>query len=252
MMKKLALVAALLAASQANAALNTGDIAFTAFNADEDGWALTTFVDIAANTKIYFTDNEWTGEAFNTGESYSSWTTGTSTISAGSVIRFSNVDTATTLAASVGSFVRESVSGSTNYGLSQSGDTVYAYLGNSAIAATTFLTAISSAASITSVADGGLINTGLIVGETATQLANGTDYAEYSGLRADLTSFDAYKPLVANVTANWTNGGEGSFAATVPNTTAFTVAAVPEPETYALLVAGMGLVGFSARRRQSV
>lgn len=30
------------------------------------------------------------------------------------------------------------------------------------------------------------------------------------------------------------------------------VAPVPEPETYALLVAGLGLVGFSARRRQSV
>ena len=29
------------------------------------------------------------------------------------------------------------------------------------------------------------------------------------------------------------------------------VAAVPEPETYAMLLAGLGLIGFSARRRQS-
>ena len=34
-------------------------------------------------------------------------------------------------------------------------------------------------------------------------------------------------------------------------TGAFTVAAVPEPETYALMLAGLGLIGFTARRRQA-
>jgi hypothetical protein len=29
------------------------------------------------------------------------------------------------------------------------------------------------------------------------------------------------------------------------------MAAVPEPETYALMLAGLGLVGFAARRRAS-
>ena len=29
-----------------------------------------------------------------------------------------------------------------------------------------------------------------------------------------------------------------------------TIAAVPEPETYAMLIAGLGLVGFAARRRK--
>jgi hypothetical protein len=33
-------------------------------------------------------------------------------------------------------------------------------------------------------------------------------------------------------------------------TTLYSLAPVPEPETYALLIAGLGLVGFSARRRQ--
>jgi hypothetical protein len=32
---------------------------------------------------------------------------------------------------------------------------------------------------------------------------------------------------------------------------AFAVAAIPEPETYALLLAGLGLLGFAARRRRA-
>ena len=31
-------------------ALNSGDIAFVSFNADEDGWSIVTFVDIDPNT----------------------------------------------------------------------------------------------------------------------------------------------------------------------------------------------------------
>lgn len=253
MFKKLVLAAVLLAASNANAALITGDIAFTAFNADEDGWALTTFVDIAANTKIFFSDNEWNGTAFNTGESFSSWTSGAFIVSAGSVVRFSAIDKATA-AASVGSFMAETVALSANRGTSATADTIYAYLGSAASAPTTFLTAISNAASITGATDGGLINTGLVVGSTATQLASGTDFAQYTGIRAGQTTFAAYKPLVANVAANWTNGGDGAFELTAPNTTAFTVVTtpVPEPETYGMLLAGLGLIGFAARRRRAI
>lgn len=255
MFKKLVVVAVLMAAGSANAALNTGDIAFTAFNADEDGWALTTFVDIAANTKIYFSDNEWNGSAFNTGESFSSWTTGASTVLAGSVVRFSAIDKATA-SVSTGTYVRETVSGSTNAGISASGETIYAYLGGLTANATptTFLTAISNATSITSAADGGLTNTGLVVGSTATQLAGSTDFSEYTGTRSGQTTLAGYKSLVANVNANWTSGGDGAFETTVPNTTAFTVIAapVPEPESAAMLLAGLGLMGFMARRRQSV
>ncbi len=35
-------------------------------------------------------------------------------------------------------------------------------------------------------------------------------------------------------------------------TTVYQLAAVPEPETYAMLLAGLGLVGFAAARRKSV
>ena len=84
MKKPLALIAAFaaaLSAPHAMADLGAADLSFTAFNADEDGFAMVALADIAANTKVWFTDNEWNGSAFNTGESYSSWVSGASVIS---------------------------------------------------------------------------------------------------------------------------------------------------------------------------
>lgn len=242
-MKKSLLALALVALSAQAHALTSGDIAFTSFNADEDGWSVVSFVDIAANTTLYFTDNEWTGSGFNSGESHHQWVTGNAAISAGTVVRFSKIDNANSLAASVGTLSRASVSGSTNYGISQTSDTVYAYLGSSASAPTTLLAAVSSDAAQS-------FDTGLAIGTNVVMLANGSDYAEYTGTRSGLSSFAAYKAQVANV-ANWSDSGDGSFADKVPNTTAFTITPVPEPETYALMLVGLGLVGLMARRRKA-
>jgi len=246
----LALVAA--SAGSANAALSQGDLAFTSFNADEDGWAMVALSSIAANTKVYFSDNEWnsTGTAFNTGESFSSWVTGGAAIGAGTVIRFSKIDSSTLLAASVGTLARETVTGSANWGLSATLDTLYAYLGTTATAPTTFLAAISSGTFGTAT-DGSLTNTGLSVGNGAIQLKPSSDYAEYSGARTGQADFAAYKPLVGTI-ANWNDLGDGSFAANVPNTTAFTISPIPEPGTYAMLLAGLGLIGTMIRRSRSV
>jgi len=105
MLRKTAIAALLsLAATSAGAALSSaGDLAFTSFNADEDGWSLVTFVDIAPGTSVFFTDNEWNGGAigagsFNTGEGSHAWSTGPATIAAGTVIRFSAVDQAARMA----------------------------------------------------------------------------------------------------------------------------------------------------------
>ena len=247
MFKKFALALAVAAALPA-AALTTGDIAFTAFNADEDGFAMVALTNVAANTKVYFSDNEWSGTAFNTGESFSSWSSGAAVVNAGTVIRFSKTDHATLLAASMGTLARETVASSTNWGLSQTADTVYAYLGTSAVVPTTFLSAISSG-TFGNAADGTLANTGLAIGAGAVQLSASSDFAQYSGARADQTSFVGYKALVSNV-ANWTDSGNGIFATSVPNTTAFTVTAVPEPESYALMLAGLGAIGLLIARRR--
>ena len=204
-------------------ALNSGDIAFVSFNADEDGWSIVTFVDIDPNTTVYFTDNEAISPtAFNTGESYFQWTSGSSLISAGTVIRFSAVDNATSLAASVGTLSRSTVSGSANYGLSASGDVIYAFLGSSASAPTKILTAVSTGDTVTP--GDPITNAGLTVGVNAILLRTSADYGEYAGARAGQSSIANYKSLVFNA-ANWTvDQTDGIYTTTVPNTTNFAIA----------------------------
>jgi uncharacterized protein len=204
-------------------ALIQGDIAFISFNADEDGWSIVTFVDIDPNTIIYFTDNEATSlTAFNTGESYFQWNSGTSKITAGTVIRFSAIDNATNLAASIGAFSRVSVSSSSNYGLSATNETIYAYLGTSADSPTIFLSGISNDTSTQGTTD--LTTAGLTIGTNAILLNSSADYGVYNGARSGESSFANYKFSVNNV-SNWTvDTVNGDYATTVADTTNFAIA----------------------------
>ena len=174
--------------------LSAGDLAFTSFNADEDGWAMVSFVDILPNTILYFTDNEWTGTAFNTGESFHSWNLGANVLAAGTVVRFSLIDNATQLSASVGTLSRAAVTGSTNFGINQTEDTVYAYQATSAAGPATVLAAITNGTFGTA-SSGLLDNTGLSVGNGAVQLTASSDFAEYAGTRNNLGTLASYKPL---------------------------------------------------------
>lgn len=249
MLKHLLALAAIASLAQPAQALTAGDLAFTAFNADEDGWSMVVLADLAPNTTVYFTDNEWGGASFNSGESYHQWVSGSGTVSAGTVIRFSAIDSSTSLSASVGTLTRASVSGSSNYGMSQSEESIFAYLASSVSATpTTFLAAISSTA-FGSAAAGVLTGTGLSVGAGAIELGGGADFDQYIGDRSSQASFADYKPLVSDI-ANWTdNAVDGSYASVVPDTTSFSVTAVPEPETYAMLLAGLAGIGATVRRR---
>ena len=223
-------------ALEANASLSTGDIAFTAFNADEDGWAMTAFKDIDAGTTIFFSDNTWNGTSFNATESFHTWNTGLSTITAGTVVRFSAID-AVTRSASIGTF---SGTGS-NFGISATSETIYAYLGTSVSAPTTFLAGVSTEGTAS------LTNAGLVAGTNALVLTNSTDYAQYTGDRSTQANFADYRALVNNA-ANWHILVGGTQELQVPNTTNFTVSAVPVPA--AVWLFGSALAGFGVINRR--
>lgn len=220
----LILGSAMLMAPRAEA-LNAGDLMFTSFNADEDGWAMVALAPIPANTTVYFTDNEWDGTVFNTGESYNQWVSGASVIPAGTVIRFLAVDQAT-LSSSVGTLTRATVSGSSNWGISTGEDAVYAYQATTVSSTpTVFLSAICNKSFGVATA-GVLTNTGLSVGNGALQtgFSGGSDFAEYTGTRTGQANFAAYLPIISTV-ANWTvDTTDGVYGTTVPNTASFSIA----------------------------
>lgn len=244
-MYKLALAAAAAATFALPAqALTTGDLAFTGFNADKDYWSVVALADIAANTQVFFSDNEWNGSAFNdTNEHTLVWNTGSGVIAAGTVVLFTEIDAAPdVITASIGS-LGLAAGGGTGLGLSATDDTLYAFLGSSATAPTTFLAAVSNDASATNIT-----NAGLVVGVNAVQLTSSADFGDYTGARAGATTFAAYGALV-NSSANWNILVGGDQSALVPSTVAFTVTPVPEASTTAMLLAGLAAMGFVARRR---
>ncbi|MGQ3092199.1 MAG: PEP-CTERM sorting domain-containing protein [Roseateles sp.] len=264
-----ALAVASLGAQAAGTALGNGDFAFTGVNGNTTvgGWSFVTFVDLAAGTTIYFTDTNVlqttpaAGVFSTTAETFWSWTAG-SAVTAGTSVALLGTGTNGQYAAKSGAaggtangVVANLNGGASN--ISSGGDILYAYQAasyatNYQPAAITFLGAISNRGSYAT-SDNPTAVTGLggiqlreykVDAVTATRYTqftpqvttNDTPYASLAELQAALA-----------VGANWTTITASSTTPIVADVLAVT--AVPEPESYALMLAGLTVVAGVARRR---
>ena len=220
-------------------ALGAGDIAFTAFNADEDGWAIVALTDLGSHSTLYFSDSSWNGSAFTSAEGFHTWDTGAAIITAGTVVRFSQID-------QIGHAVSVGTLTSTgSRALSGTAETLYAYQGAATNLPATFLAAVSSepaSAAATAIAAAGLQD-----GVNAVILPASTDYSEYMGLRSGQADFASYRALI-NTASNWSGFIDGDHAAAQPNLAAFTIPSVPEASGSWMMVAGLALIAARWKR----
>lgn len=266
----LALAAAGLAAQAAGTTLSNGDFAFTGINVNttQGGWSFVTFVDLAAGTTIYFTDTNVpatvaaAGVFTATTETIWSWTASADVTAGTSVaLRGTGVNGQYTAKSGVaggvdnGTVVKHTAP---NADLSSSGDILYAYQAasyatNYQPAAITFLGAISNRATFTN-SDNAVAVTGLSgiqVREFKIDAATATRYTQFTAqVTTNDTAFATMADLKAAlaVSSNWTTVAASSTTPLVSDVLAV-AAPVPEPESYALLLAGLGVVAGVARRR---
>ncbi len=200
--------------------LSEGDIMFVAYNGDgDDGFAIVALVDIPANSTIYFNENEWNGSSIGSGGAFISstegeitWSTGSSEITAGTVVTFDEVDNAinANYGASVGT-----ITGS--FALGTSNEVIYAFVGTDDETPTTFLSAIAN--DEFNVTNGQLVNTGLAAGVDAVNIDGDEDVMAYTGSTVCNGTQAACAAQIANLT-NWTTQdatGDQDQDSTVPD-----------------------------------
>ena len=78
---------------------------------------------------------------------------------------------------------------------------------------------------------------------------NGTDI-DYWNTGSGLPLQHAYVQTTSYSTADVSIGGLAYGGAPAFDASHWTLSPIPEPETYAMLLAGLGLLGFHARRRK--
>lgn len=247
------------------------DFAFTGVNGNTTlgGWSFVSFVDISAGTTIYFTDTNVlqttpsAGVFSTSAETFWSWTAGAN-VAAGTSVALLGTGVSGQYGAKSGA-----AGGSTNgtvtnlnggaSNISSGGDILYAYQAasyatNYAPSAITFLGALANRTTPYASSDNPFAATGLSgiqVREYRVDAATATRYTQFTPQTT--TSDTPYGSMAALKSAlaiggNWTTVAASNTLPIVADVLAVT--AVPEPESYALLLAGLGVVGAVARRRQ--
>jgi len=189
--------------------LSTGDIAFTAFNADgDDDFAIVALADIPANTTIYFADKapNSDGSGFLTAyEGILKWATGGSTISAGEIIVFTDVDleSNTNFGTSTGTLTDASFDAGFN--LSGEGDAIYAVEGSDDGSSLTISAWLAGIQNESGNEGSNFSQTGLTAGTTFIDFysSGSPDGGYYSGDRQGQSSFSGYLTHLGDAT-KWT------------------------------------------------
>ncbi|MFT6504952.1 MAG: hypothetical protein ACJAWU_000767 [Oleispira sp.] len=188
-----------------------GDIAFVAYHDDDDGFSFLLMDDAPNGTSIRFTDEEWTGTAFDTptGEGEVLWTNNTgSTITKGTVVDIVDADdNSAGIAPSVGTAVEtDSGFGTAN------GDQMYAITGTRSTPGT-FLAFVGESQDINGAETAVLTGTGLIAGTHAKLIAT---EGYYGGSTSCSSSLTACLQQINN--GAWTGTAGFSYPSVVPNT----------------------------------
>lgn len=258
MFKHIATAAAALAAFGAHAALTAGDIAIIARtnNGSPDAFSFVALSNISAGEVIYFTDNGWTGSGYrsssttdgNGNESLTKWTA-SSNVLAGTIIASTSSDF--TLSGSVPG----ASSGSFGFlDQSQSGEQFYAFQNTNSsnplhnLSTQTALYVLDDTNGFENATNSntGNIAPGLTLGSTAVTVnfvTGGTISVKASVLGTLGNDKAAWLAAFADAN-NWAS-------ATALPTGMISMAAVPEPESYALMFTALGLLGLAARRSRA-
>ena len=167
--------------------LSAGDLAIIGVGVDDEEVLVVALEDIPSGESVFFTDDEWAGSAFNSGEGFYEWVT--PAITAGTVF------TITTATTSVGGTVTQRAG---SFALGNSGDGVFLYQTSTNVYNTGTYTVLGFAGE-DSGDSGSLAGTGLTEGTNAVYF--GGDNGIYTGTRVGQDKA-TYLSLIYN-SSNW-------------------------------------------------